>query len=83
MDIHKPKPWHGRSEFLKEIGTIVIGVLIAIGGEQLVEMLHWRAVMATLRGSSTGPLWGVLPIAAFDSMRTLNKGVDVPLAVQL
>jgi hypothetical protein len=51
MDIHKPKPWHGRSEFLKEIGTIVIGVLIAIGGEQLVEMLHWRAVVAAERKS--------------------------------
>jgi hypothetical protein len=42
MDIHKPKPWHGLREFLKEIGTIVIGVLIALGGEQVVETLHWR-----------------------------------------
>ncbi|WP_394762452.1 hypothetical protein [Phenylobacterium sp.] len=42
MDIHKPKPWHGGREFLKEIGTIVIGVLIALGAEQAVEWLHWR-----------------------------------------
>ena len=42
MDIHKPKPWHGWREFLKEIGTIVIGVLIALGAEQVVEWLHWR-----------------------------------------
>lgn len=42
MDIHKPKPWHGWREFLKEIGTIVIGVLIALGAEQAVEWLHWR-----------------------------------------
>jgi hypothetical protein len=42
MDINKPKPWRGWSEFVKEIGTIVIGVLIALGGEQLVENLHQR-----------------------------------------
>ena len=42
MDIHKPKPWHGWRELLKEIGTIVTGVLIAIAFEQAVEWLHWR-----------------------------------------
>src|SRR5581483_6681060 len=41
MDIHKPKPWRGLREFLKEIGTIVIGVLIALAGEQAVERLEW------------------------------------------
>ena len=40
MDIHKPKPWHGLRDFVKEIGTIVIGVLIALAGEQIVERLH-------------------------------------------
>jgi hypothetical protein len=49
MDIHKPKPWHGWPEFLREIGTIVIGVLIALGGEQLVEMQHWRHVVHEAR----------------------------------
>jgi len=42
MDIHKPKPWHGIRDLLKEIGTIVIGVLIALAGEQIVEALTWR-----------------------------------------
>lgn len=42
MDIHKAKPWRGWRELLKEIGTIVIGVLIALAGEQAVEALHWR-----------------------------------------
>lgn len=41
MDIHKPKPWHGVRGLLKEVGTIVIGVLIALGGEQAVERLEW------------------------------------------
>jgi hypothetical protein len=42
MDIHKHKPWHGWRELAKEIGTIVIGVLIALGAEQAAEWLHWR-----------------------------------------
>jgi hypothetical protein len=42
MEIHKPKPWHGWREFLKELGTIVLGVLLALGAEQVVESLHWR-----------------------------------------
>ncbi|THD58143.1 hypothetical protein [Phenylobacterium sp.] len=46
MEIHKPKPWHGWREFLKEIGTIVIGVLIAIAFEQTAEWLHWRHKLA-------------------------------------
>jgi len=41
MDIHKPKPVHGWRELLKEIGIIVIGVVIALGAEQAVEALHW------------------------------------------
>lgn len=42
MEIHKPKPWHGVREFLKEYLIIVIGVLTALGAEQVVEWLHWR-----------------------------------------
>jgi len=41
MDIHKPKPWHGLREFLKEYAIIVVGVLTALGAEQAVEALHW------------------------------------------
>ncbi len=40
MDIHKPKPWHGWREFLKEYVIIVVGVLTALGAEQGVERLH-------------------------------------------
>src|SRR6185437_6380654 len=40
MEIHRPKSWHGLRELAKEIGVIVIGVLLALGGEQLVEALH-------------------------------------------
>jgi len=35
MDIHhKPKTWHGWHEFLKEFGTIVLGVSVALAAEQ-------------------------------------------------
>jgi len=48
---HKLKPWHGWPEFLKEIGTIVIGVLIALAGEQIVEALTWRHKIAEAEAS--------------------------------
>jgi hypothetical protein len=42
MDIHRPKsPVHGWRELFKEIGIIVIGVVIALGAEQAVEAIHW------------------------------------------
>lgn len=49
MDIHKPKPWHGWREFLKEYGIIVLGVLTALAFEQAVESLHWRHEVETER----------------------------------
>lgn len=42
MDLHKPKPWHGLREFLKEYLIIVVGVLTALAAEAGVEWLHWR-----------------------------------------
>lgn len=42
MHIHKPKATHGVREFLSEIGVIVVGVLIALAAEQLVELATWR-----------------------------------------
>ena len=42
MHIHLPKPLHGWREFAGEVGIIVIGILIALGGEQLVEIAHAR-----------------------------------------
>lgn len=42
MHFHLPKPLHGWREFAGEVGIIVIGVLIALCAEQLVERVHWR-----------------------------------------
>ncbi|HEX4098813.1 MAG TPA: hypothetical protein VHX64_18945, partial [Caulobacteraceae bacterium] len=41
MEIHKPKPWRGLREFLKEYGIIVLGVLTALALEQVVDALRW------------------------------------------
>jgi hypothetical protein len=49
MDIHKPKSWHGWREFLKEFGTIVLGVSVALAAEQGAEWLHWRSQVAEAR----------------------------------
>ncbi len=42
MHFHLPKPLHGWREFAGEVGIIVIGVLIALGAEQIVENIHWH-----------------------------------------
>jgi len=42
MHVHLPKPLHGWRAFVGEIGIIVIGVLIALGAEQVLEAIHWR-----------------------------------------
>jgi hypothetical protein len=49
MEIHKPKPVHSWRELLTEIGVIVIGVCIALAGEQAVEALHHRERAADAR----------------------------------
>ena len=51
MEIHKPKPVHNWRELLTEIGVIVIGVAIALAGEQAVEKLHDHARAAEARAS--------------------------------
>ena len=40
MHIHLPKPLHGWREFLGEVGIIVIGVLIALGFEEVASNLR-------------------------------------------
>jgi hypothetical protein len=49
MEIHKPKPIHNWRDFLKEVGTIVLGVGIALAAEQAVEWYHWHNKVAEAR----------------------------------
>jgi hypothetical protein len=49
MDLHKPKPWHGLREFLKEYLIIVVGVLTALAAEQAVEWVRAQEAVGALR----------------------------------
>jgi hypothetical protein len=42
MHFHLPKPLHGWRQFAGEVGIIVLGVLIALGFEQLLSEINWR-----------------------------------------
>ena len=51
MDIHRPKAAHSWREFLIEIGTIICGILIALGLEQMVSTIEWGRRVAEMRDS--------------------------------
>jgi len=56
VEIHKPKPWHGVREFLKEYAIIVLGVLTALSAEAVVERLHENRLSAEARESVRGEI---------------------------
>jgi hypothetical protein len=49
MHFHLPRPLHGWREFFGEVGIIVVGVLVALTAEQLVEAAHWRSEASDFR----------------------------------
>jgi hypothetical protein len=49
MHIHKPKPWHSPREFLSEISVIMVGIAIALAGEQVIESVHRNIEVSALR----------------------------------
>lgn len=49
MRFHLPKPLHGWRQFAGEVGIIVLGVLIALGAQQLAENIHQRSEAASAR----------------------------------
>lgn len=51
MHVHLPKPLHGWREFAGEVGIIVLGVLIALGAEQLIETIHSRQEVTEFRSA--------------------------------
>lgn len=53
MHLHLPKAIHGWREFAKEVGIIVLGVLIALGFEQVVQMWRWHEQVRTTRAALT------------------------------
>ena len=51
MHIQLPKPLHGWREFAGEVGIIVLGVLIALGAEQLIQTIHSQREVAQFRSA--------------------------------
>lgn len=49
MHVHLPKPLHGWREFAGEVGIIVLGVLIALALEAIVERVNWHSKVAEAR----------------------------------
>jgi hypothetical protein len=42
MRLNLPKPLHGWRAFFGEVGIIVLGVLLALAAQQVVEMVQWH-----------------------------------------
>lgn len=79
MEIHRPQhPVHGWREFLKEVGIIVLGVLIALGAEQAVGKVREHAASAETRRSVRSEIGAdllVLTIRAA-SQRCIDRRLD-------
>ncbi len=56
MHVHLPKPLHGWREFLGEVGVIVIGVLLALAADQIVERMRWAKHVAEAKEDLGGEL---------------------------
>ena len=67
MHFHLPKPMHGWRDFAGEIAIIVIGVLIALGAEQVIESWTWERKVAGAMRRTQGR--GVVPDSRL-SLRT-------------
>lgn len=45
MEIHKPKPSHNLREFFSEVGIVLLGIVIALAGEEALRSLEARHKM--------------------------------------
>lgn len=64
MEIHKPKAVHSWGELAREVGVVVIGIVIALLSEQAVEALHWTQKTEAVRTSLDRELSRDLAFAA-------------------
>ena len=67
MHLHLPKPLHGWREFVGEIAIIVVGVLIALGAEQLLEDYHSHRQVAEMERRLKGEI-GLNMVSAYERM---------------
>lgn len=62
--MHFPTPLKGWRVFAGEVGTIVLGVLVALGAQELVQSIHWRREVAETRKALDAEL--ARDLAVFD-----------------
>jgi hypothetical protein len=74
MHFHLPKPLHGWRAFVGEVGIIVIGVLIALGAEQLVEAAHRKQEAAHADAGIRSEL--AFNLGRLESRTTIHSCVD-------
>jgi hypothetical protein len=74
MHLHLPKPLHGWRAFVGEVGIIVVGVLIALGAEQLVEAAHHKQEAAEADNSIRSEL--AFNLGRLESRATIHSCVD-------
>jgi hypothetical protein len=74
MHLHLPKPLHGWRAFVGEVGIIVVGVLIALGAEQLVEAAHHKQEAAEADNSIRSEL--AFNLGRLESRTTIHSCVD-------
>lgn len=77
MHIHLPKPLHGWREFVGEVGIIVIGILIALGGEQVVEKIHHRSQVREMTEKLRAESIGSRQVIEFDTTVLRRALVEV------
>ena len=75
-----PAPLHGWRAFAGEVGTIVLGVLLALGAQELVQGLHWRSDVSETRQALDAEL--ARDLAAFD-YRYRNKACTAERLAEL
>jgi hypothetical protein len=68
MHFHLPKPLHGWRAFAGEVGVIVLGVLIALAAQQVVQDIRDRHDVEQLRGALRSELADMR--ARWENMRT-------------
>ena len=71
MHVHLPKPLHGWREFAGEVGIIVLGVLIALGAQQVAERIHQRGEVEQTRKALDAEL--AHNLGAFDDRQALQS----------
>ena len=70
MHVHLPKPLHGWRGFAGEVGIIVLGVLIALGAQQIAESIQQHSEVRQTRSALDAEL--AHNLAAFDNRLSMQ-----------